>query len=59
MGKLIVVSRERLEAAQRKWKEKMAKDPLWQEEEKESKRSFEEEKARRDAEHASRKTETE
>lgn len=59
MGKLIVVSREKLEAAQRKLKERMAKDPLWQEEEKENKRGFEEEKARRDAEHASRKAETE
>ena len=59
MGKIIVVSREKLEAAQRKLKERMAKDPLWQEEEKEIERTFEEEKARRDAEHASRKTETE
>ena len=59
MGKLIVVSRQKLEAAQRKLKEKMAKDSLWQEEEKENKRSLEEEKARRDAEHASKKAETE
>ena len=59
MAKLIVVSREKLEAAQRKLKEKMAKDSLWQEEEKEIKRSLEEEKARRDAEYASRKAETE
>ena len=59
MGKIIVVSREKLEAAQRKLKERMAEDPSWQEEEKEIERSFEEEKARRDTEYASRKMETE
>lgn len=52
MGKLIVVSRDRVEAAHRKLEELLAKDPQWQEEKKEFERWAAEEKKRRDAEYA-------
>ena len=57
MAKLIVVDRARQEAALGKLKKQQAEDPRWQEEEKKMERLFAEEKARRDAEHASKKAE--
>lgn len=55
---MIVVNRETLEAGLRKLEELRAQDPRWQEARREIERRFAEEKARRDAEYASKKTET-
>jgi hypothetical protein len=55
MGKLIVVSRDRVEASHRRLEELLAKDPRWQEEKKELERWEAEEKARRDAEYAAKR----
>lgn len=55
MGKLIVVSRDRVEASHRRLEKLLAKDPRWQEEKKEWERWEAEEKARRDAEYAAKR----
>ena len=52
MAKLIVVTREQVEASHRKLEELLAKDPLWQEEKKQMEDLIAVEKARRDAEFA-------
>ena len=54
MGKLVVVSRDQVEAARRRLDELLAKDPRWQEEKKELERWEAEEKKRRDAEYAAK-----
>lgn len=55
MGKLVVVSRDRAEAARRRLDELLAKDPRWQEEKKELERWEAEEKKRRDVEYAAKR----
>jgi hypothetical protein len=56
MGKLVVVSRDQVEAAHRRLEELLAKDPRWQEEKKELERWEAEERKRRDAEYAAKRT---
>ncbi len=55
MAKLIVVSRDRVEASHRRLEELLAKDPQWQEEKKELERRQAKEKKRRDAEYAAKR----
>lgn len=54
MPKLIVVTRERLEAAHRKLEKLLAKDPHWQQEKRRMKLCMDQEKARCDAEWAAK-----
>lgn len=54
MGKLVVVSRDQVEAARRRLDELLAKDPRWQEEKKELERWEAEEKKRRDVEYSAK-----
>lgn len=59
MAKLIVVTREELEASHRKLEKLFAKDPWWQEEKARLERDEAEEKKRRDAEYSAKRTSTE
>lgn len=52
MAKLVVVSRDKVDAAHRRLEELLSKVPRWQEERKELERWEAEEKKRRDAEYA-------
>lgn len=56
MGKMTIVSRKKLEEGMRKFKERLAKDPRLQEEQKEMKRFMEEEDARLKAEYDAKKS---
>ena len=58
MSKLKVVSRETQEKSRRKLEELEKKDPVLKEHKKQMERDFAEEKARRDAEHASKESES-
>jgi len=58
MAKLKVVSREDLEKSRRKLEEMEEKDPVLKEEKAKIERDFAEEKARRDAEHAAKESES-
>lgn len=55
MAKLIYVSREELEKGRIEMEKLLAEDEFWQEQLKSFRQYEEEEKARRDAEHAARK----
>ena len=59
MGKVTMVSREKIEECMRKFKERQAKDPRLQEEQKEMERFMEEEDARRKAEHEAKRAQKE
>lgn len=54
MAKLIYISREELEKGRRKMEKLLAEDELWQEQLTRLRQFEQEEKARRDAEHAAR-----
>jgi len=58
MSKLKVVSRETQEKSRRKLEEMEEKDPVLKEHKRQMERDFAEEKARRDAEHASKVSES-
>lgn len=59
MGKMTIVSRKKLEEGMREFKERQAKDPRLQEEQKEMERFLAEEDARLKAEYDAKKAQSE